>query len=246
VPEAERLIEEADLNSLYYDLWPGEIRPVLALWSCSLLYFWIRLGDLKVTCGFCHELEVGRPVSSQFQLFSGSILIGDNWGDGKMLVPQLLGQPWSFGLVGVNLWAGYCDMISEGISTVFGNITPFCWWNSFLFLELVNRHACAHPSHGFPPKKNHNLTMSFLVNFPPIFAYDNTSKLTILLVNHPSSLAFWMDCSHTLCGFLAFLAFDGARIYDIYKWKKDIERRLKPHVHLYIYNYIYLYNLYNA
>lgn len=118
------------------------------------VFFWIRLGDLKVTCGFCHELEVGRLVSSQFQLFSGSIFIGDNWGVGNMLVPQLLGQPWSFGLVGVNLWAGYCDLISEGISTVFGNITPFCWRNSFLFLELVNRHASAHPSHGFPPKKN--------------------------------------------------------------------------------------------
>ena len=68
-----------------------------------LTLFLNTFGRLKVTCGFCHELEVGRPVSSQFQLFSGSILIGDNWGDGKMLVPQLLGQPWSFGLVGVNL-----------------------------------------------------------------------------------------------------------------------------------------------
>ena len=87
--------------------------------------------------------------------------------------------------------------------------------------------------------------MSFLVNFPSIFAYDDTSKLTILLVNHPSSLAFWMDCSHTLCGFLAFLAFDGARIYDIYiyKWKKNIEWRLKTACTLI---YIYLYNLYNA
>ena len=87
--------------------------------------------------------------------------------------------------------------------------------------------------------------MSFLVNFPSIFAYDDTSKLTILLVNHPSSLAFWMDCSHTLCGFLAFLAFDGARIYDIYiyiyiyiyKWKKNIEWRLKTACTL-IYIYI--------
>ena len=83
--------------------------------------------------------------------------------------------------------------------------------------------------------------MSFLVNFPSIFAYDDTSKLTILLVNHPSSLAFWMDCSHTLCGFLAFLAFDGARIYDIYiyKWKKHIEWRLKTACTL-IYIYIYI------
>ena len=36
VPEAERLIEEADLNSLYSDLRPGEIRPVLV---CALFFF---------------------------------------------------------------------------------------------------------------------------------------------------------------------------------------------------------------